>query len=485
MISSILRAREDVRNVALVAFFASLLLSLFAVIASDDLNRDGMLYVEASKAWLSEGWEGARSRFDWLFMPIAIATLSLITGLEPETAGYLLCALLMGATCALMVLVSERLFKGSAWMACIVVLAMPAFNEYRDHIIREFGFWCFTLIAILCALNWLDRLCWRYAIAAPTALVVAAAFRVEAVVFLPVLFAWQLYAVRSGANRSGLLTTLVLQGGLIGVAGLLVLVGGLDIAWRVESYWPALDLAGKAERFDLHVQHFQTFVLPELAHHDAYSMLVFALLSLIPFKFMKGFGFFLIPLLFGARKTTVTDRAAMVVCFFLAYCMVLVAFVSERFFLSGRYVSYLNLLAVPVVAVGCIVMIERWRRVRWFLVAIMLISMVANVISLSDRKLQFKEAGEWLKANSEAPERVFIEGLRVRYHYGFSGLHGVSIDQALMAPLRHHYDLFVLEWSGDDAPGGLPAWLARNQMELVKRFDGPGTDVVVVKPLVR
>ena len=476
-------AGARVRSAAVAAFVASLLLSLISVLGSDDLNRDGMLYVDAARALTTEGWAAARARFDWLFMPALMGGISLLPGLEPEVAGYLLGALLVATACACAVLVSERVFQGTAWAACLVVLAMPAFNDYRDHIIREFGLWCFTLVAILQALRWSERPDWLSALGAQLALFVAAAFRVEAVAFLPLVLVWQLYAVRHRMGVATAAKVLALPAAALLALGLALAMGGLDIAGRVQSYWSAIDLAGKSHRFDAHVEDFRAGVLPSLSHADATSILLMGLVSLIPVKFLQGLGIFVVPIAFSLRAVGGSARVQLLNGLFVLYCLILAAFVSERLFLTGRYVSYLNLLAVPFVAYGGVLMIRRWPRLQWVLVVVAVIAMLANVVSLSERKPQFRNAGEWLSQHAPEPDRVYVEGRRVRYHAGYPIVAELAPEAAMKAPYRGRFHLFVVEWDADDHPESVSAWLAKHRMSLVTRFDGPGADVLVLEPL--
>jgi hypothetical protein len=473
---------RDVPVAAWTAFFASLLLSLIAILASDDLNRDGMLYVDAARALMSEGWDAARARFDWLFMPALIGGASLVTGLEPEVVAYGLGALLLGTMCALTVLISARVFPGVAWAACLVVLAMPAFNAYRDHIIREFGFWCFTLVAIWGALRWSERQTWVLAIGSQLALVVAAAFRVEALALLPVVVVWQLYAVRRCMTAALAVKVLALP--MVGITAACVPLAfdALAVGGRLKGYWLAVDLAGKGARFDSQVQAFQSSVLPELSRSDAHYMLLFGLLSAIPVKFLKGLGIFVVPLLFTGSAIRWKNGSLLLNVLFVIYCLILAAFVTGKLFVTGRYVSYLNLLAVPIVAYGCGVMVQRWPRLKWWLVAAAVVAMLANVVSFSRQKPQFKEAAAWLVQNVPDASRVYVEGRRVRYHAGYPLGRTLRPEVAVRTPHRKAFDLFVVE-RGDDADAtALPAWLAQHQLELVTRFDGPGADVLVLKP---
>lgn len=475
-------AQGRVRSAACTAFIVSLLLSLVAILGSDDLNRDGMLYVDAARAFVRDGWDAARLRFDWLFMPALIGGVSALTGLTPVHAAYALGAFFLAAACAVMVLVSERVARGSAWPACLVVLAMPGFNAYRDDVIREFGFWCLTLVAVWAALRWSECRTGGMALGSQLILVAAAAFRVEALAFLPVIVLWQLYAVRADITPGLAARVLVLPVIAAVAVSLSLAFDGLELSGRLEAYWVALDLIGKGARFSTHVHAFQEAVLPALSRGDAHYMLLIGLLSAIPVKFLRGLGVFVVPFACGLRTTVGNVGSRLLTGLVLVYSLLLAAFISEGLYLTGRYVTYLNLLVVPATAAGAMAMVGRWPRLKVWLVGVAVVAMLANVVSLSERKPQFKAAGAWLVENVSDADRVYVEGRRVRYHAGYPVIDGLPHEVVVQAPHRKAFDLFVVERDDDADPAALPAWLAQHQMELVTRFDGPGTDVLVLKP---
>ncbi|KAB2925588.1 MAG: hypothetical protein F9K30_07660, partial [Dechloromonas sp.] len=71
------------------AFAASALLSILAI-ATGNLNRDGMLYVETARAFMNGGLSAAVSVFGWPFLSVLMGTLAKLTGLPPEWCGNLL-----------------------------------------------------------------------------------------------------------------------------------------------------------------------------------------------------------------------------------------------------------------------------------------------------------------------------------------------------------------------------------------------------------
>ncbi|MCZ7655192.1 MAG: hypothetical protein M5R42_14420 [Rhodocyclaceae bacterium] len=128
------------------------------------------------------GWQAG----EWAFLPTLIAALAFVMKVSPETAAMVINALFMAGTCALLVGITRRRQPEAAWLACLVVLAMPAYNQYR---MRS----CANTVSGSSA-------CWRFGwrsverhatlagcVVVPGAPSLAALFRLEAVAFYPAL----------------------------------------------------------------------------------------------------------------------------------------------------------------------------------------------------------------------------------------------------------------------------------------------------------
>lgn len=466
------------------AFVGSLLLSWIALSGSL-INRDGIYYVDAARAMLEHGFALQRHGIDWQFLSMLMAGLSAVTGLAPETSGHLLNALLMGGACSLLVAIVRQRLPEAAWAACLVVLAMPAYNGYRGELLREFGFWFFCLLAFRLAMRWEDAAPrWREAIACQLALGIAALFRLEAVAFYPALMLWQAFAAPPGQRlrRALMLGSLPLAGAAL--AGMLVGSGLVVLPNRVGYYLEAanplrtLQIIGEAAgRMSEHVFPFK------YSREEAGYILFFGLLSIIPMKFLKMAGVFVVPLVYAfvARPAKAAlSRWQPLPWAFLAYLLVLVAFVTHQFFLVGRYVSLLNLLAVPVAAAGLVLLMQRFPRWKMVMMALALLTMAANVVSFSPKKTHIVEAGRWLGANAHDASRVGVDNARIAYYAGWRVSQAVSQDRAALgaALAQKRIDMVAVEAPRKD--DGVEKWLAAYRLQPVQRFANKAGDAVIV-----
>ncbi|MBV6409472.1 MAG: hypothetical protein LC123_08135 [Burkholderiales bacterium] len=465
------------------AFIGSLLLSLIAR-GGSLINRDGIYYVDAARAMLEHGFALQRHGIDWQFLSMLMASLSALTGLAPETSGHLLNALLMAGACSLLVAITRHRLPEAAWAACLVVLAMPAYNGYRNELLREYGFWFFCLLAFWLAMRWEAAPRWREAIACQVALGIAALFRLEAVAFFPALMLWQAFAAPAGQRTRRVFMIGCVPLAATSLAGVLFGTGLLAVPTRVAYYLDAanplrmLQIVGEAAgRMSEHVFPFK------YSREEAGYILFFGLLSVIPMKFLKMAGVFVVPLAYAVVANPV--RAALarwqpLPWAFLAYLLVLTAFVTHQFFLVGRYVSMLNLLMVPVAAAGLALLMRRFPRWRMLMAALALLTMAANVVSFSPKKTHIVEAGRWLGANAADSARVGVDNARLAYYAGWRAAQSVSLDRSAMAQAlaEKRIDMVAIEAPRKDAD--VEKWLADQGLKAVQRFANKAGDAVIV-----
>lgn len=474
-----------------LAFIVSLLLSWLAVGGSSVLNRDGMLYVDAARAFAAEGYPALIGRFDWPLLPMLIAGLNGLTGIGFESAGHAINAFLLAGTCALMVDLARRHQPDDAalaWATCLVVLAMPGYNGYRDQLLREFGYWFFSILTFWLALRWERAGCrWRDALPCQLALVGAMLFRFEAVVFFVALIAWQVVWAPVGERIRRVAGISALP--LLAMALLAVLGGTGLIDWpvRVLRYVDAANSLGN-HRWSEHASRLvSSGILPEYSREEAGYILFFGLLAVIPIKFFKMLGVFVAPLaypvVFGTGGT-LARQWALLACAFLAHVVALMLFASDLLFLSSRYVSMLTLLVVPAVAAGLLMLLRRLPGWRPAIVGLALVTMIANVVSVAPGQAHLSAAGGWLAAIAPDPAAVYVDDARVAYYagWGFAGRKRQLLDRSELeqALLEGRYSMMVLSdsrrqpWLGD--------WLASHGLQPAKRFDnGAGESIAIVQ----
>lgn len=484
-------------------FGVSLLLSVMAL-QNALINRDGILYMELAQALLDHGFAALRSEgrwaYSWPFFPLLVAGLAKLTGLVPEMAAKTLNALLLAGSLALLVDLVRRRAPAAAWAACLVALALPAFNGYRSDILREYGFWFFSLLAFWIVLRHETPeggLSWRAGLAGQLVLGVAALFRLEAVAFYAALMLWQFFAIPAAPLGQRLRRALVV--GSLPVAGvalvaLAFLSGVVEPPKRVAYYLEAINPLHKLQQLDEAGKRISDAGLLKYKYsrEEAGYILLFGLLSIIPVKFVGLSSLLIVPFGFafaGQRLRALLAPWGLLAWAFLIYVGVLAAFVTHQFFLVGRYVSLLHLLAVPVFAIGLHQMMTRWPVWRAVFVMLLAVLAVSNAVSFSAPKTHIPEAGRWLATQAADPARVYVENRRISYYAGWN-LQGRLKDivlepEALGVAFREgRFDFAALEAKRKDA--AFDTLLAAQQLRVVREFAHKGGDrVVIVAPADR
>jgi hypothetical protein len=465
------------------AFIGSLLLSLAAILTSPTINRDGILYVEIARNFLQGGFEVTSQIARLAFFPILMALVSKLTGIGLEMTGYLLNSLFLAGTCALLVASAQRRVPEAIWSICLVVLALPGPNHYRDELVREYGCWFFVMLSFWLALKWTENPRWGSALIVQLALGIAALFRPEALVFFAAFVMWQMFE----APRGDKLRRIMMIGcaPLLGTLMILAMLvdGQLATSERLVSVVDYFNPAKKQALFDIKAHALEDALTP-YAKDGAATILFLGSLAIIPLKFVKQLGLFIIPLLFllqvsGFRQ--LVSRTSLFAWAFLAHLIVLSAFVIDMQFLAGRYVAVLALLAAPLIGF-CFwelsIRFPRWKKVMLFL---SLLIMVSNAVSLRPGQRYFIQAGEWLSRNSTENSRIYVDSPRTAYYAGWrQSLVSAPENRPGNAegkPLDN-YDLFVLEVSHSDTD--TEPWLKRNKLRVIQRFADSRKDSVII-----
>ncbi|MBM3392170.1 MAG: hypothetical protein FJY34_09400 [Betaproteobacteria bacterium] len=463
------------------AFFVSLLLSWVALQGAL-LNRDGILYVDVARAMLEEGFLLRHSGIDWQFLSLLMAGLSALTGLAPEAAGHFLNAVFLAGACSLLVAITRQRMPEAAWAACLVVLAMPAYNGYRDMLLREYGFWFFCTLAFWLAMRWEASGRQRDALACQLALGIAALFRLEAVVLYPALMLWQVFAAPAGQRLRRALSMGWLPLAAAALGAILVGSGFIALPGRVNYYLEAANPLRTLQILNEAGSRMSELVFKyKYSREEAGYILFFGLLSVIPVKFLTLSGVFVAPLAYGFMVQPA--RAALarwqpLPWIFLAYLLVLAAFVTHQFFLVGRYVSFLNMLAVPVVAVGLAQLMKRFPGWRWLILALAVITLLANVVSVSPRKTHIVEAGRWLGANVSERQQVCLVNSRIAYYANWP-TSGIVFEDAQLDRLIADRRCI---WTAIETrkKENLAVWLQERRLQEVRRFVNAAGEAVVI-----
>ena len=454
-----------------LAFIGSLLLSLIAVLGTSALGRDAALYMSVAQRISSEGPQVAWQAFDWPWFTFLLSATHGVTRLPMEWCAYLWCALFMAGTCALLVdSVRQRVPAAAGW-ALLVVLAMPAVNQFRNDIIREYGFWFFSVLALWLALQWQLRGGWLRAASIHVAIAGAVLFRLEALMLEGALGLWMLVGLRERGSLKAFVQFICVPL-IAGIAAAMVLLakGGLSLG-RVDYFLGLVDPRKVLTAFQALAEQFGDSLKHKYSRDEAGRIVLFGLLAALIIKFIALSGPFCLPFLqrgtWQALRTYLREFRPFAWAA-LIYGLVLLLFFIAQQFMNGRYLSFLNLLALPLLAVGAMLFAQRFPRLGKALVAVGLLVMLANVISTGAGKPHIVEAGRWVGANVDPQAKVYFEDSRVSYYAGRGYPTLPAREQVLEGPKAQQYSYFVFEAKPDEP--WLTAWLEQHQMRVLASF---------------
>lgn len=468
-----------------LAFFGSLVLSLIALAGNDILARDAAFYMDIAHQVNVQGPRVALTMFDWPWFAILIGVTHQLTHLSLETSAHLYCALFMAGTCTLLVDCIRTRAPEATWWGLLVVLAMPAINQFRWDIIREEGFWFFCMLALWLALRWDIRGGWLRPAAIYIAVAAAALFRLEALSVLIALAAWQVPNLFIRGRRQTFLQFFWLPLVLL-VPMLLVVLPRID--WhtgRVAYMLALIEPQSVFASFNALASQFGKSLVNPYSADEAGRIIFFGMLASLLIKFVSMLGPFSLPFLWPQAwcAWAVYWRAFRPFAWVAAgYFAVMMLFFVHAQFLIGRYLSFLDVLVAPLVAIALGRFSQAFPQLAKAVLVLGLLMMLANVLSLGGKKTNFIASGQWVAAHIDEKASVFYEDGRISYYAG-RGYPQPTLDRdvALAPGLADRYQYFVLE--ADPSEPWLQSWIAEHRLQVLASFtQRKGKTVTVVGP---
>ncbi len=138
------------RQPAPIAALFSIASALLLIATSQSPNNDAMLYLVAADTFMENGWHAAELIYKRPLFPALIGGISMLFGTSALVSAYLLNTALMGFLGYSFVVLVKNLggARLAQWAAAFIIVTYPALCSYRDYLIRDFGYWAFSLAAL-------------------------------------------------------------------------------------------------------------------------------------------------------------------------------------------------------------------------------------------------------------------------------------------------------------------------------------------------
>ncbi len=448
------------------AVAASLLLSVYTSFNIAAPNDDSFIYIRTAQIFLQDGIGAAFEHYAWAGYSVLLG-LAGAAGLELFAAAHLLNGVFFAVLTFAFVSICREFSgdRGLLALSVLTILLFPEINEYRFQILRDSGFWAFSLLGMWWLIRYSAEGSWKFCLYYCGAMLLAAIFRPEAVLYLLLaplcllfdhrherteryLLWFRVLAVAVGALLLGFLAALALDVNLL-----------RQMIAQASSYTPFLqslfDPAGQemvamAEAiFGEHAATYSGRYLPAFLLAGLMVILLAELLYAIgmPFSLILIWGYW--------KKWLPPDRdmALPVISFALINLLIVLAFILLTRYLTSRYAMVLSLslaVAVPFIAREMLTRAAPGTRLaQWLLVLFFVFSAVDSYYTFGRSKSYIGDAVEWLAENQGESERLLTNNRAVAWHSGliaeFDQVQPRLTEQQLLA--AEPGDLIVVESS--------------------------------------
>jgi len=425
-------------DIRIYAAIISVILCLIAYSKNDPVNYDGILYLASASAYLKSGITAAMQLYSWPFYSIVIAWLSKLTTLSLLYSAYLLNNIffIIIATTFITLLKEFGASTRIQIIGAAVILIYPQLNDYRDFVVRDFGYWALFLVAFWQLLRFAKTKHWLNAMAWNIFILLAILFRIEGIILL--LFA-PLVLLFLPAQSWGTRIKLFLQAYsvfILGFVGLTIYsIKDITIIKHLGRIPEAMQQIQDGWQFILNNFHNKVTlagntILGPMATNQAPAFLLWGLtgifivsaISTITPLYILLAGYAMLSGLFKINKT----EKCVLYYFTTLNLLIPAAFFAQHFFLSGRYLLAFCLLLALWAPFALEQLYVNWQTrsatllgQRWVfpLIVLVLFAMASGgVIRYGHSKAYITQAGQWLANNTPANIKLYSNNKQVLFY---------------------------------------------------------------------
>ena len=410
---------------------ASLFLSVFAYYSTDIINNDGILYMGMAEAYFQGGLSGMMkySGFNWPFFPILVSYIHQLTLLPMETSAYILNALLFVLLLDTLILISRKfqLTSQQLAIAALLFICFQSFNEYRDYIIRDFGYWAFCSLALYRFILFLEKPSITNATLWQLVAVMAVLFRVEGIVILlglP-LYLFIYHSPKVAVKQSVKLNYLFILA-VLAVTVLTIEMSGISAAFsKIVTVTNYINPDIFLDTFREKAAIIETQVLNQYSASYSAFILSSGLIFMLCYKVIKAISFGYLGLFLFSRwqknKIQAVPYRSLIIYFAALNIVILLAFLFHEYFMSRRYamVTLISLLLLMLPRLTDLISQAWTSRNKGLLAVICIILLIGLVdgIHQSRSKAYIKETAIWASQNLPENSTVITDDRIIQYYY--------------------------------------------------------------------
>lgn len=422
---------NDITKIRLGTALVSLLLSFFAFYTNDIINRDGILYLAMSKAYLDGGLLATAKLYTWPFFSMVVAYIHQITQLSLEHSAYLLNILLFVLLTDVLVLLSHKILPNTRQLviAALLFLCFQTLNEYRDFVIRDIGYWYFCSLALYRFMQFLDTASIRNGTLWQLAAITAVLFRIEGMVILLALplYLFATQPLKNTVKQQLQLNYLFIIGMLIAIL-VLAAQSSSDLSAAFSKINQISDYANLERfltKFNNSTAIIENQILPK--YSDAYSGLIFGsgLIIMLIYKLTKAIsigyiGIYLIGRWQRANLQKVPYKQ-LIIYLLAVNLIILLVFIFSRYFTSTRYtlITLISLLLLMLPRI-CNTVEKAWtskNKPILLIFGLILFVSLGDSMTRSSSKFYIKDVAIWASQNIPENSTILTDNGRIEYYF--------------------------------------------------------------------
>ena len=419
---------QSLRNIRLFTALFSLLLSFFAFYTDDIINRDGILYINMAQVYLSGGLAATSQLYDWPFFPILIAYIHQLTSLSLENSAQLLNLSFFVLLTDALVLISSKLLPSyrQVIISAIFILCFQSFNEYRDFIIRDAGYWAFSSLLLYRFIIYIENTTIKNATTWQIIAFLVILFRIEGVVLLLTipLYLFAIRNIKQACWQIIQLNYLVIFSAIVAITTLLAqsdISSAFNKISTIQSYinFDRLFMLFDKKTVLLEAQILNRFSAEYSAlilSSGLITMLLHKLITALPFGYT---GLYLFNR-WQQKHIQVTPYYSLIAYFTIINLVILLAFLFHSYFISTRYavlalIGFL-LLMLPRL---CRCLEDAWKNKNkslLFIIGILLTISLVDGLYSSRSKSYIKDTALWAAQNLPAESQILTPDKFIHYY---------------------------------------------------------------------
>lgn len=423
-------------DIRIYAVIGSVLVSAFTLAFPDSPNDDAYTYIKTAEVFLSEGLYSAYQHYEWASYSILMGWISLL-GIDLFSAGLLLNSLFYAILVYSFVSIVKEVdnSKPLLALAAISILLYPQLNEYRYFIIRDVGFWAFSILALWQYIQFSRSHSIANAAFFCCSLLIAAIFRIEALVYLLLTpFSILLDTRYEQKIRNRLFSKLIGIAFIVTISALALLsILGIDVPNLIVGFVSVYEpfIGNSISPDEARVSELALVLFNE--HAAAYSQeyitafMAAGFLTILLANLYNAIGGpYLIILLIGFFKKHIRlsrEVAIPLISYLVANTVILFVFLYVTRFLTSRYAMLFCILLalfVPLIVRKILntVKVDNLKTAQVLLVIFFTYCAIDSYYSFGETKNHVFDSIEWLAENTDDSSALITNNHAIAYFSG-------------------------------------------------------------------